>query len=76
MKFQIVLKDPDTLYDAIDDSLASLSVDGLSEEELEAVRKERKESIRDLCSKWFEYGEYLTVEVDTEKEPCIVKEIE
>ena len=28
----------------------------------------RVEKALDVASKWFEYGEYLTVEIDTEKE--------
>ena len=28
--------------------------------------------IRASLSKWIEFGEYLTVEIDTEKETCIV----
>lgn len=76
MKIEITLKDPDVLYDAIDDALEEFNIEGTNEEELESVKKVRKEKIMELCGKWFEYGEYLTVEVDTEKETCVVKELE
>ncbi|MEW6291270.1 MAG: hypothetical protein AB1545_15625 [Thermodesulfobacteriota bacterium] len=76
MKIEITLKDPDVLYDAIDYALEELQVSGVNEEEIEVIKKKRKESIMELCGKWFEYGEYLTVIVDTETESCVVKELE
>lgn len=76
MKIEITLKDSDVLIDAVDDALDELKIEEIDGEELEAVKEKRKEKILELCSRWFEYGEYLTVEVDTEKETCVVKEIE
>ena len=72
MKIKISFKDPDALHDCIDTELEDLKIEGLNEKELEVVREKRKEEITDLCAKWFEYGEYLVVEVDTEKETCEV----
>lgn len=73
MKFKVHMKDPDTLGDAIDEAVA-ISVAIISEDadEREAVAEKRREKVRDLCAKWFEYGEYLTVEIDTEAETCTV----
>ena len=79
MKILITLKDPDALQIAIDDYLEDLKIDGVSEDELEAVKEKRKEEIEEICRKWFEYGECLNVEVDIAKktiqilEPCDVK---
>lgn len=28
--------------------------------------------MKELCKKWFEYGEYLTVEIDTDAKTCTV----
>jgi hypothetical protein len=28
--------------------------------------------VQELCSTWFSYGEYLTVEIDTEAKTCTV----
>lgn len=50
-------------------------MDGLSEEELEELRESRAEEYRNLCDKWFEYGEYLTVVVDTETKTCVVRPV-
>lgn len=72
MKFRVTMKDPDTLDDAIADAVADISVPGLSDEEMEEVRMLRRGKISSLCSRWFEYGEYLTVEIDTEAETCTV----
>ncbi len=76
MKFQITLKDPDGYYDCVDDAvIESLgSIKGLNDEELDVLRDERREQISQLLGQWFEYSEYLTVEVDTEAETCTVVE--
>lgn len=72
MKFTITMKDPDGVYESIQDAIAELIIDGVSEDELDAVREKRGEKIHKLCSRWFEYGEYLRVEVDTEAQTCTV----
>lgn len=74
MKIRVTMKDPDSLYDGTCDAVESLKIDGLSEEELEVVKEKRKEHISELASKWFEFGEYLTVEIDTELKTCVVVE--
>ena len=75
MKFTVIFKDPDALWEAIDDTVNELKVAGLSDDELEAVKEKRKEEIREMCGKWFEFGEYLSVEIDTDKKSCTVVEI-
>lgn len=73
MKFKVQMKDPDVLHDAISEAV-DISVTMISEDadEREAVAEERRKKIRALCAKWFEYGEYLVVEIDTEAETCTV----
>ncbi len=75
MKFRVQMKDPDTLHDAIkeavDDGLAS---SGLPEDEQSVLAEKRIEKIGEIASKWFRYGEYLEVEIDTEAKTCIVIE--
>lgn len=73
MKFKVMMKDPDTLYDAIDDAVRNIILSpGLDAEEQDLVRKKRNDEIRSLCQSWFDYGEYLTVEIDTEARTCTV----
>jgi hypothetical protein len=74
MKFKVQMKDPDTLYDAMRDAIGEdvREIPGLSDQEREAVQEKRQEAVSELCAKWFEYGEYLTVEIDTEAQTCVV----
>ena len=74
MKFTVQMKDPDTLSDAIDEAVEAVfdAMPDLSAEEQEAAAGVRKEQVRSLCYKWFEYGEYLRVEIDTEAGTCTV----
>lgn len=66
MRFKVTMKDPDTLHDAIDDAIdADLDTGDMDRDELEAVQEIRKKKLLDLCSTWFKYSEYLTVEIDT-----------
>ncbi len=74
MKFTVTMKDPDTLHDAIVDAVANevAAIADLDEDEREGVEETRRERITELCNKWFEYGEYLCVEVDTDAGTCVV----
>lgn len=78
MKFQVLLKDPDGFCDGISEAAmeASLAIDGaFTEREREAVWKVREETFREFVSKWVEYGEYITIEFDTEANTATVVEL-
>lgn len=73
MKFQVQMKDPDTLQDAIMEAVtAEINKLPLSKEEAEAVVEKRAEAIDRICAKWWAHGEYLTVEVDIDASTCTV----
>jgi hypothetical protein len=77
MKFRITMKTPDSLDLAIRDAVrAELEGDSLfcelETDEVEWLVSRRTEAIRELCRKWFRYGEALVVEVDTEASTCVV----
>lgn len=74
MKFKVTMKDPDTLHDAIQEAVKAEvnKLQGLSEEEGQELIESRTERVAEECRRWFEYGEYLTVEVDTEAKTCVV----
>ena len=72
MKIKITFKDPDALIDCISETVDEAEIGDLEGAELEEVRELRKQKYLELCGKWFEYSEYLTVEVDTEAETCVV----
>ena len=54
--------------------LAQLVASGLDKDEQEVLLEYRSEKVYEQCGKWFEYGEYLVVEIDTDAGTCIVKE--
>lgn len=74
MKFKVTMKDPDVLDDACTNAAALqvAGIDGLDEEEQETLEESKKEKLKEIASKWFEYGEYLTVEIDTDAGTCVV----
>lgn len=76
MKFKVTMKDPDGVQDSLDDAakVYANSIEGLTEDEREAVREKRRELIGSIADKWFEYGEYLTVEIDTDTKTITVVE--
>lgn len=74
MKFQVQMKDPDTLGDAIDDAVKDdlAKIEGLTDEDREALFDSRRVAARDIADRWFKYGEYLTVEIDTDAKTATV----
>lgn len=75
MKFTVTMKDPDTLNDCIREAVETdVNALDLAEDEQEAVAERRIEKVREVCSKWFKYGEYLSVEIDTDTQTCTVLE--
>lgn len=72
MKFVVTMKDPDTLHDAIQTAVADAMETGLDKDEHAAVLGLRVEKAEKVCARWFEHGEYLTVEIDTETGTCVV----
>lgn len=75
MKFQVSMKDPDTLHDAIRNAVKKelgQMTPPLDEDEQEALAEKRQEKISELCSRWFKWSEYLTVEIDTDAKTCVV----
>lgn len=67
MKVKVFIKDTDVLQDAVSEAVdEELKNSGLAEDEQEAVRELRIEKALDVANTWWEYGEYITVEFDTE----------
>lgn len=64
-KIKVTMKDPDVLYDAVEEQVES-ELEGMPDDEAEAVRDLRVEKYQEVASTWFEYGEYLTIEIDTD----------
>lgn len=72
--FRVMMKDPDTLNDAIVDAVKeNLQASGLDREEQEAVYEIRRDKLYSACCRqWFDAGEYLEVEIDTGAMTCRV----
>jgi len=68
MKFTVTMKDPDTLHEAIEDAVRFEveGMPGLDAEEREALQDQRRQKVAKTASAWFRYGEYLSVEIDTD----------
>jgi len=71
MKFTVSMKSPDALDDAIKEAVKQYNMGGM-EEEIETLREMREEKIKKFCHAWFQYGEYLRVEIDTKANTCTV----
>ena len=70
MKIQVTMKTPDALDAAICKVLDAQYGEEVSEETDIIDSSE----IKDICRKWFRHSELVTLEIDTEKKTCIVKE--
>ena len=57
MLVRVSMKCPDALDMAIDESIED---------------EQERERVKDIASRWFKYGEYLTVEIDTDGQTCEV----
>jgi hypothetical protein len=73
MKIKVTLKDPDGFYEsiqeAVNDSLKELN---LSPREKSTIEEVRVEETNNFLSKWVKYGEYVTIEFDTEEKTATV----
>lgn len=75
MKFRITMKDPDGVSDGITEAVESSLVGlKLTSDELKHLQELRQEEITDRLEKWFEYGEYLEVEIDLDAGTATVVE--
>jgi len=74
MIIRITLKDPDGVYESIqaaaEESLRA--VEGLEEEESDSLIEARHERIAESLKPWIEFGEYVRLEIDTEKKTATV----
>jgi hypothetical protein len=79
MKFRVTLKDPDCLYEAAREATREecAAIPGLSEEEKLVISQKREvDAITFASKKWFQYGEYVTIEIDTDEGTATVLKVE
>lgn len=78
MKFQITFKDPDGVHDSIteviSDQLSHFQYLNNKLPNQDEVEQNWREQINESISKWVDYGEYITVEFDTDAGTATVVE--
>jgi hypothetical protein len=74
MKFTVTFKDPDGPYESIQEAAKREveSIQGIDADEKDALIDGRVDKLRAITSAWFEYGEYVRIEIDTEAKTAIV----
>lgn len=72
MKFQITLKDPDGVYEGIREAARASLPLGLEPDELEELIDGRHKKLSAFSRPWIKYGEYVTIEFDTESNTAVV----
>jgi hypothetical protein len=72
MKFTITMKDPDGFANSLMEAAREHTEILEDEEERDIIIQEREDKLRGFLKTWFEYDEYLTVEVDTVAKTCTV----
>jgi hypothetical protein len=74
MKIRVTMKDTDTLNDTIEFEVqkAVSELPMLSHNERRTVGELRQAEVRALAGQWFRYGEYVTIEIDTDAKTAIV----
>ena len=78
MKIQFTMKTPDVAVDTVNEAVReefSNDNDGLSDEDFffnDGKADDRRYEISELCQKWFEGGEYVTLELDVENKTMTV----
>ena len=68
MKIEVMLKDPDTMHDAVDEAMKGcVKPDGITAIEWKSICEARADKIKSSISdSWMEYGEYLSVVFDVD----------
>jgi hypothetical protein len=75
MRFRITFKDPDGVYDCVQSAAEGSLLEqkeALDEDEYQVLLKTRLESTQEAIKQWIQYGEYMTVEIDTKGKTCEV----
>ena len=82
MKFRVTFKDPDTLYECVNEEakrlvnymedIISTKEMGFTDEEKEILADARATEMAIFAKQWMEFGEYITIEFDTKTGTAIV----
>lgn len=74
MKLKMTLKDPDGVYESIQEAAIKelKAATGITQGERESLIESRHKAISESCRPWIKYGEYLTIEIDTDAGTAVV----
>jgi hypothetical protein len=76
MKFKIVMKAPDSIHASVEQAIRdSLPDDYNAIEDADGLLDERRAEFNERIKKWVEYGEYVTIEIDTDADTARVCEV-
>jgi hypothetical protein len=76
MKVSVYLKDPDGFFESVQDAAkASVrSIEGISDDEKDAMAEHRVEAAQEFMKKRVEYGECVSILFDTDAGTAVVEE--
>jgi hypothetical protein len=75
MKISVTLKDPDTFYEAVRDAVTEdVRALKLPADESKAMAEIRRTKAFQAIERWVDYGEYVTIDFDTEAGTATVRE--
>lgn len=74
MKFRVMMKDPDVLGEAISEAVQKelSSILELNDHERSILGDVRCNAALQVASAWFKFGEFVTIEIDTDTKTCVV----
>lgn len=64
----MTFKDPDVIFEAISEAVNERikAIKELDDEERDVLIEKKNRAVSDQLSKWIEYGDFITVEFDTD----------
>lgn len=73
-KFQVTMKDPDGSFESIREEAERQvnAMPDLDDDERDTLIDKRVEKLNEFTEQWMEYGEYITIEFDTDAKTATV----
>jgi hypothetical protein len=76
MKLKITLKDPDGINASIWEAVANDSVEIGGAQERVEIMQVRCRQLKQQCKPWIQFGEFVTIEIDTDAGAATVCKVE
>ena len=73
MRFTVGMKCPDALERAIEEQAENEIGGPVDSEEHDIAFEDLVAKAKEIAAKWFKYGEYIQVTIDTDAETCVVE---